>query len=229
MTLLRVTERTRGLDSWWRSSRPGPSAARSTQCEHGLRGTPPARTEGSTAGRAVAPLHGGAPSTWGAIYDLYQYNMAQELGENFEGLKKLQGLVEFLPTKQPYIGFGESAPVDGTHDDNAEEQADRRVEVLFFAQGQEPDIALLDEDPKVSELYHPDAFNRAEVDPMASARRWFAKWETVEVPQEGEEAAPLAASEGKALRLVVRGVGITSDVALSFLVEPVEPPQGQPH
>ncbi|HXS18439.1 MAG TPA: hypothetical protein VN764_14680 [Polyangiaceae bacterium] len=155
--------------------------------------------------------------------------MAQELGENFEGLKKLQGLVEFLPTKQPYIGFGESAPVDGTHDDNAEEQADRRVEVLFFAQGQEPDIALLDEDPKVSELYHPDAFNRAEVDPMASARRWFAKWEAVEVPQEGEEAAPLAASEGKALRLVVRGVGITSDVALSFLVEPVEPPQGQPH
>ncbi|HXS17817.1 MAG TPA: OmpA family protein, partial [Polyangiaceae bacterium] len=107
--------------------------------------------------------------TWGAIYDLYQYNLAQELGENFDGLKKLQGLVEFLPTKQPYIGFGESAPVDGTHDDNAEEQADRRVEVLFFAQGQEPDIALLDEDPKVSELYHPDAFRRVEID-VASAR-----------------------------------------------------------
>jgi len=170
MTLLRVTERTRGLDSWWRSSRPGPSAARSTQCEHGLRGTPPARTEGSTAGRAVAPLHGGAPSTWGAIYDLYQYNLAQELGENFDGLKKLQGLVEFLPTKQPYIGFGESAPVDGTHDDNAEEQADRRVEVLFFAQGQEPDIALLDEDPKVSELYHPDAFRRVNIEGFSDAK-----------------------------------------------------------
>ena len=53
--------------------------------------------------------------------------------------------------------------MDGTHDDNAEEQADRRVEVLFFAPGQEPDIALLDEDPKVSELYHPDAFQRVEM------------------------------------------------------------------
>jgi hypothetical protein len=29
----------------------------------------------------------------------------------------------------------------------------RRVEVLFFAKGREPDLALLKEDPKKSELY----------------------------------------------------------------------------
>jgi hypothetical protein len=35
--------------------------------------------------------------TWGAIYDLYQYNMAQELGEDLDGVGKLRELVAFLP------------------------------------------------------------------------------------------------------------------------------------
>ena len=34
--------------------------------------------------------------TWGAIYDLYQYNMAQELGEDFDGLSKLRERVVAL-------------------------------------------------------------------------------------------------------------------------------------
>ncbi len=101
--------------------------------------------------------------TWGAIYDLYQYNLAQELGETFDGLKELQGLVNLLPTSKPYVGFGESAPADGTYENDADEQVNRRVEVLFFEYGQEPDLALLDEDPKVSELYHGEVFTRMEL------------------------------------------------------------------
>jgi hypothetical protein len=107
--------------------------------------------------------------TWGAIYDLYQYNLAQELGETFDGLKELQGLTNLLPTSKPYVGFGESAPADGTFEDNADEQLNRRVEVLFFEYGQEPDVALLDEDPHVSDLYHGETFERAPLD-----ERWPA-------------------------------------------------------
>ena len=106
--------------------------------------------------------------TWGAIYDLYQYNLAQELGETFDGLKELQGLVHLLPTSKPYVGFGESAPADGTFENDADEQANRRVEVLFFEYGQEPDIALLDEDPHVSELYHGEVFTRVELSGLSA-------------------------------------------------------------
>lgn len=96
----------------------------------------------------------------GAIYDLYQYHLAQELGETFDGLKELQKLVSVLPTTNPYVGFGESAPVDGTYEDNANEAVNRRVEVLFFEYGHEPDVATLDEDPHISELYDQQVFTR---------------------------------------------------------------------
>jgi len=102
--------------------------------------------------------------TWGAIYDLYQYNMAQELGEDLDGVGKLRELVTFLPDVDPFIGFGESAPVDGIAADNLESQVNRRVEVLFFAKGQEPDLAVLAEDPKASELYLPEVFEKEDIE-----------------------------------------------------------------
>jgi outer membrane protein OmpA-like peptidoglycan-associated protein len=98
--------------------------------------------------------------TWGAIFDLYQYNLAQELGEDFASLGQLRNLVTPLPNVDPFIGFGESIPVDGVGKDNLASEANRRIEVLFFEQGQEPDLAVLKEDPKLSELYLRDGYER---------------------------------------------------------------------
>lgn len=66
--------------------------------------------------------------TWGAIYDIYQYNLAFELGEDFDGLKSLRELVEFLPTKNPYIGFGEHHPADSLPKPRGARRAQHRRE-----------------------------------------------------------------------------------------------------
>src|SRR5690606_38920160 len=112
------------------------------------------------------------PKTWGAIFDCYQFNMAQELGEVddeadetnpaklLEGLDRLRGMVMFLPLNEEWIGFGEAHPADGNRKDGAASQQNRRVEILFFESGQEPDVAILKEAPEITELYSPDAFVR---------------------------------------------------------------------
>ena len=113
--------------------------------------------------------------TWGAIFDVYQFNMADELGEveeeadiddpvkKLDGLGRLRGLLGFLPTAQPFLGFGEKVPVNGIGKDNLASAANRRVEMLFFEQGQEPDVGILGEAPEVSELNLPGAYEKAEL------------------------------------------------------------------
>ena len=122
--------------------------------------------------------------TWGAVFDAYQWNLAEELGEVEEeanvddpaerlaGLKKLQSLLKFLPTKKPFIGFGEHFPADGIGKNEVASEANRRVEVLFFEQGHEPDVTVLNEAPDVTELYGDEAFGRERLDmgPNAPAR-----------------------------------------------------------
>jgi outer membrane protein OmpA-like peptidoglycan-associated protein/peptidoglycan hydrolase-like protein with peptidoglycan-binding domain len=101
--------------------------------------------------------------SWGAVFDCYQYNIARELGEDPDGVKALRDLLVFLPTKKPFVGFGEHHPADGNTADSSESQPNRRVEVLFFAKGQEPNVDLIDEAPELTELYLPDAFRRQEI------------------------------------------------------------------
>jgi len=164
--------------------------------------------------------------TWGAIYDLYQYNMAQELGEDFDGVGKLRELATFLLPDDPFLGFGESAPVDGIMADNVEAQANRRVEVLFFQKGQEPDLAVLKEDPKASELYLPDSFERQEVT-MRTARRFRYAIQLL-----GFDLEPSAGSKcrvafaGQAKELTSSGGGLiqfTSEVELETCEIEYEP------
>ena len=103
------------------------------------------------------------PKTWGALFDLYQYNMAQELGETLDGVNELRKLLEFLPDTDAFIGFGEAHPADGNNKDNTESQENRRVELLFFEEGHEPDLVLLKEAPEMTELYSKDAFGRVDI------------------------------------------------------------------
>lgn len=144
--------------------------------------------------------------TWGAIYDLYQYNLAQELGETFEGLAELRARVHLLPTSKPYVGFGESAPVEAYQDDS-DAQSNRRVEVLFFESGQEPDVALLDESPHVSELYHGDVFTRIEIPGRPGGAK--AHWTIVVAYPDGEERNVILENEAGTYRQQQSGSRMT--------------------
>jgi hypothetical protein len=68
--------------------------------------------------------------------------------------------VNFLPVDKEWIGFGEMHPADGNRKDDTDSQANRRVEILFFEHGHEPDVTILKEAPDITELYLPDAFVR---------------------------------------------------------------------
>ena len=101
---------------------------------------------------------------------MYQYNLAQELGETADGVKELRGLLQFLPAQpdglsdtEGVVGFGESSPKDGQTVDGSSVPEDRRVELLLFEEGHEPDLAVMNEEPKVSEFYMRDALVREEI------------------------------------------------------------------
>jgi hypothetical protein len=112
--------------------------------------------------------------TWGAIYECYQFNMAQELCEveNPEdeqdpaalraGLADLQASFEehMLMSDKPWIGFGEKFPASGCYVNDKDSVTDRRVEILFFDEGQEPDVGVLKSSPESTELYSPDDYDR---------------------------------------------------------------------
>jgi hypothetical protein len=108
--------------------------------------------------------------TWGAIYECYQFNMAQELCEVERpedekdpavlraGLANLQASFEehMLMSDKPWIGFGEKFPAGGIYANDQESVTDRRTEVLFFDEGQEPDTGTLKSSPEATELYSDD-------------------------------------------------------------------------
>jgi hypothetical protein len=112
--------------------------------------------------------------TWGAVFECYQFNMAQELCEVERpedeedpaalraGLANLQASFEehLLMPDKPFIGFGEKFPASGLYVDNQESMTDRRTEILFFDEGEEPDVDVLKSSPENTELYSPDDFDR---------------------------------------------------------------------
>jgi len=100
--------------------------------------------------------------TWGAIYDLYQYNMAEELGESRKSMDELRDQLAFLPDTEAFIGFGEAHPIDGAANNTAS-NANRRVELLLFEDGHDPDLEVLKKDPDNTELYSKDVFGRVAI------------------------------------------------------------------
>jgi outer membrane protein OmpA-like peptidoglycan-associated protein len=106
---------------------------------------------------------------WGAIFDLYEHNLRQELGEDAAGVAKLRDKLVWVDEKRPALGFSEYFPVDNLGRDNYRSQANRRVEVLFFDEGEEPDIDVAANNPEVSEIYLPGRYEREHLEPMAGA------------------------------------------------------------
>ena len=109
--------------------------------------------------------------TWGAIFDCYEFALQQELGETPANVQALRAKLVFTDPNNPSVGFSEFFPIEELGVDNFRSQTNRRVELLFFQQGQEPDVAHAVSDPETSELYLPGFFERNAIAPMRTARR----------------------------------------------------------
>jgi outer membrane protein OmpA-like peptidoglycan-associated protein len=110
------------------------------------------------------------PLTWGAVFDCYEFALAEELGEDDKGVKALRDRLIFVDDDRKSLGFSEHFPVEELGVDHFKSQRNRRVEILFFASGEEPDLAAAEEDPETSELYLPGNYLRFPVEPLGSAR-----------------------------------------------------------
>jgi outer membrane protein OmpA-like peptidoglycan-associated protein len=98
------------------------------------------------------------PATWRAIFDVYEKGLKDELGVDAEGLEHLRSLLRFLADDLAHVGFGESHPIEEPTRDEFRSQTNRRVELLFFDPGEEPDLDTLRNDPENSEIYDPEVY-----------------------------------------------------------------------
>lgn len=111
------------------------------------------------------------PKTWGALFDVYEVALREELGETADGVARLRQRLVFVRDEHRALGFGEHHPIDQAHRDAYRSQANRRVEILLFEQGEEPDVELAKSDPDISEIYLPGMYRRVPMKPMVTARR----------------------------------------------------------
>ncbi|HKO47589.1 MAG TPA: OmpA family protein, partial [Polyangiaceae bacterium] len=110
------------------------------------------------------------PLTWGAFYDCYEFALQQELGEDAAGLQALRDKLIFADPQHESLGFSEYFPIDELGVDNFRSKTNRRVEVLFFEQGEEPDIPHAAADPETSDLYLPGHYQRTSMDVRTTAK-----------------------------------------------------------
>lgn len=111
--------------------------------------------------------------TWGAFFDCYEFALLQELGESAAELSALRGKLTFVDDERRALGFGERFPIEELGVDEFRSQTNRRVEIIFFESGEEPDLAAAEDDPETSVLYLPGHYERNGLPAMSSALRNF--------------------------------------------------------
>jgi outer membrane protein OmpA-like peptidoglycan-associated protein len=98
------------------------------------------------------------PKTWGAIFDVFEHGLRDELGEDRAGVEALRAGLVFLADDLAHVGFGEDHPIEASGRDDFRSQTNRRVEILFFDPGEEPDPNVLRDTPKLTEIYDPNLY-----------------------------------------------------------------------
>lgn len=78
------------------------------------------------------------PETWGAIFDLYMMKLEKLLDTNKDGLASFRGKLNFLNKTNRAVGCGEYFPIEAPRKNDYRSTTNRRVEILFFAPGDEP-------------------------------------------------------------------------------------------
>jgi outer membrane protein OmpA-like peptidoglycan-associated protein len=117
---------------------------------------------------------------WGAIFDCYEYGLCCELGdmetstEGKDELERLRGALTWVDDNHKTMGFGERFPVDNATKNEFRSQSNRRVEIMMFDEGEEPDLNEASTNPEVMETYLPGLYGKRAVPPYAQGSVFFA-------------------------------------------------------
>ncbi len=115
---------------------------------------------------AFIPINGTVElETWGAFFDIYMRELMTLLATNKAGLESYRSKLTFIKDRPECVGCGEFFPI--TKDRNKTE-IDRRVELLFFDPGEEPELKCHPESGKCShkecDLYGSKLYSFTHVD-----------------------------------------------------------------
>ncbi|MGH9900248.1 MAG: alkaline phosphatase D family protein, partial [Pyrinomonadaceae bacterium] len=119
--------------------------------------------------------------TWGAFFDLYVDKLMVMLKTDEAGLDTLRRKLKFIEQGRKTVGCGENYPIEEARRDEYRSQINRRVEILFFDPGEEPQMGCHPEPGKCDadkcEIYNPRmyTFEHIPVEPDTPARRFFIK------------------------------------------------------
>ena len=112
------------------------------------------------------------PKTWGAIFDCYEAALAKEISdkstpeERASELAELRKILLFADDSVKSKGYSEHYPIDKIDRDNVKSLSNRRVELLFFITGNEPNLSL---PPRESEIYTSGRYERLPIPVPKSA------------------------------------------------------------
>jgi hypothetical protein len=152
---------------------------------------------------------------WGAIFDCYEYGLCCELGdmetstEGKDELKRLRGELTWVDDNHKTMGFGEKFPIDNVTKNDFRSQSNRRVEIMMFDDGEEPNLAEASTNPEIMETYLPGVYGKVAVKPMVSARKWRAEWD--------RKTEPLFMDDNRAMLL--DAPGMPANIPVLFKLE----------
>jgi hypothetical protein len=115
---------------------------------------------------------------WAAMFDLYEHNLRQELGEDAKGVARLRGLIDWVDTTTKAVGYGEKHTTLAQTPDGERKDADRRVEAIFFQPGEEPALSATNGD----DIYDTGIYAPGPIPAMFSAKKWTAEWSDANTP-----------------------------------------------
>ena len=147
---------------------------------------------------------------WGAMFDLYEFNFQEELGEDPAGLRSK---LKWVDDGNKALGFGEKHPIDPGEADGTANQTDRRVEALMFEDDEET-LPKLDQ-TNGEDVYEGVTYGKVPVTPMVSAKKCTAYWEVKVDPTTG---AAVMASSGESRSMIVSAPGLADGAAVIFAV-----------
>ncbi|MGC4065217.1 MAG: OmpA family protein [Polyangiaceae bacterium] len=111
-------------------------------------------------GTPIGPYGRLQDDIWAAMFELYEHNLRQELGEDAAAVQTLRGKVTWVSDSKKSVGYGESHPTAKNTIDGTRSQADRRVEVMMFDDGEEPNLLNFNGE----DVYDSDTYKRTNID-----------------------------------------------------------------
>jgi hypothetical protein len=111
------------------------------------------------------------PQTWGAVFDVYERDVARLVGCSVPELGQWRACLRFADTDHRILACGESMPLDEVGRDGYRSQENRRVEFMFFDQEKLSDDGLFEVEPRPENrfvVYNEDLFEREHIDPSVT-------------------------------------------------------------